>query len=74
MSEVISKSEIRNPKSASAQPVLQMRRVTKHFATPRGLPITYLIAPDGKLARQFLGPVTAHELENAIEASGGQVR
>ena len=44
------------------------------FATPRGLPITYLIAPDGKLARQFLGPVTAHELENAIEASGGQVR
>ena len=25
-------------------------------------------------ARQFLGPVTAHELENAIEASGGKVR
>ena len=46
----------------------------RDFATPRGLPITYLIAPDGKLARQFLGPVTAHELENAIEASGGQVR
>ena len=46
----------------------------RDFATPRGLPITYLIAPDGKLARQFLGPVTAHELENAIEASGGKVR
>ena len=46
----------------------------RDFATPRGLPITYLIAPDGKLARQFLGPVTAHELENAIEASGGRVR
>ena len=46
----------------------------RDFATPRGLPITYLIAPDGKLARQFLGPVTAHDLENAIEASGGQVR
>ncbi|MBE2293058.1 MAG: TlpA family protein disulfide reductase [Xanthomonadaceae bacterium] len=44
------------------------------FATPRGLPITYLIAPDGKVARQFLGPVTAHDLENAIRASGGQVR
>ena len=46
----------------------------RDFATPRGLAITYLIAPDGKLARQFLGPVTAHELETAIEASGGRVR
>jgi len=46
----------------------------RDFATPRGLPITYLIAPDGKVARQFLGPVTAHELETAIAASGGQAR
>lgn len=44
------------------------------FATPRGLPVTYLLAPDGTVARQFLGPVTAHELETAIAASGGQVR
>src|SRR5690606_22727881 len=29
------------------------------FATPRGLPMTYLIAPDGKVAKRFLGPVTA---------------
>ena len=36
MSEEISKFEIRNPKSPSAQPVLQMRRVTKIFTTPRG--------------------------------------
>lgn len=41
------------------------------FATPRGLPMTYLIAPDGKVARQFLGPVTAAELEAAIAANGG---
>ena len=41
------------------------------FDTPRGLPMTYLIAPDGKVARQFLGPVTAREIETAIEASGG---
>lgn len=41
------------------------------FDTPRGLPMTYLIAPDGKVARQFLGPVTAKEIETAIEASGG---
>lgn len=45
----------------------------KDFATPRGLPMTYLIAPDGKVARQFLGPVTAHDIEQAIEAAGGTV-
>lgn len=41
------------------------------FDTPRGLPMTYLIAPDGKVARQFLGPVTAKEIEMAIESNGG---
>ena len=41
------------------------------FETPRGLPMTYLIAPDGKVARQFLGPVTANEIETAIETNGG---
>ncbi|MCC4593495.1 TlpA family protein disulfide reductase [Xanthomonas campestris pv. cannae] len=41
------------------------------FVTPRGLPMTYLIAPDGKLAKQFLGPVTAKDIEGAIAAAGG---
>ena len=41
------------------------------FATPRGLPMTYLIAPDGKVAKQFLGPVTARDIEGAIAAAGG---
>ncbi|MCR6663025.1 MAG: TlpA family protein disulfide reductase [Luteimonas sp.] len=41
------------------------------FSTPRGLPMTYLIAPDGKVARQFLGPVTAQEIETAIANNGG---
>src|SRR5690606_7615761 len=41
------------------------------FDTPRGLPMTYLIAPDGKVARQFLGPVTAKDIETAIAGSGG---
>ncbi|MDQ2702602.1 MAG: TlpA family protein disulfide reductase [Pseudomonadota bacterium] len=36
------------------------------FETPRGLPMTYLIAPDGKVAKRFLGPVTAAEIEAAI--------
>ena len=43
----------------------------KDFATPRGLPMTYLLDPDGKVAKQFLGPVTAREIESAIAAAGG---
>jgi thiol-disulfide isomerase/thioredoxin len=41
------------------------------FATPRGLPTTYLIAPDGRIAKHFLGPVTAAEIDAAIAAAGG---
>jgi thiol-disulfide isomerase/thioredoxin len=41
------------------------------FASPRGLPMTYLIAPDGKVAKQFLGPVTAKDIDAAIAAAGG---
>lgn len=41
------------------------------FASPRGLPMTYLIAPDGSVAKQFLGPVTAKDIEGAITAAGG---
>jgi len=43
------------------------------FAVPRGLPMTYLIGPDGKVAKQFLGPVQARDIEAAIVAAGGQV-
>src|SRR5690606_28386011 len=43
------------------------------FDTPRGLPMTYLIGPDGKVARQFLGPVTAQDIEEAIASNGGPV-
>ncbi|HNR91989.1 MAG TPA: TlpA disulfide reductase family protein [Dokdonella sp.] len=38
----------------------------KDFATPRGLPTTYLIAPDGTVARHFLGPITEKDLADAI--------
>lgn len=41
------------------------------FASPRGLPMTYLIAPDGTVAKQFLGPVTAKDIEAAVAAAGG---
>ncbi len=41
----------------------------KDFATPRGLPTTYLIAPDGTVAKHFLGPITEKDLEQAIIAA-----
>ncbi|UOF13693.1 TlpA family protein disulfide reductase [Lysobacter capsici] len=41
------------------------------FDTPRGLPMTYLIGPDGKVADKFLGPVDAKKIEDAIARAGG---
>ena len=38
------------------------------FDTPNGLPMTYLIAPDGSVARKFLGPVTSAELAKMIDS------
>ncbi|MFC3552061.1 TlpA family protein disulfide reductase [Lysobacter cavernae] len=43
----------------------------KAFDTPRGLPMTYLIGPDGSIVDRFLGPVTAHDIEAAIARAGG---
>ncbi|TQD50639.1 TlpA family protein disulfide reductase [Lysobacter aestuarii] len=40
------------------------------FETPRGLPMTYLIDPSGTVADRFAGPVTAHEIEAAIDEAG----
>jgi thiol-disulfide isomerase/thioredoxin len=37
------------------------------FETPRGLPMTYLIAPDGTIAKKFLGPITSQDLAAAID-------
>ena len=39
------------------------------FDTPPGLPMTYLIAPDGRVAARHLGPVTSEELSRDIEAA-----
>ncbi len=36
------------------------------FDTPRGLPLTYLIAPDGSITQKIMGPVTRAELEKMI--------
>ena len=43
----------------------------KDFDTPRGLPMTVLVGPDGKVAKTITGPITAHDIETAIAAAGG---
>lgn len=40
------------------------------FETPRVLPATHLVAPDGRLAKSFAGPVTAADIEAVIAAHG----
>jgi thiol-disulfide isomerase/thioredoxin len=38
----------------------------KDFDTPKGLPNTYVIAPDGHVAKAFTGPITAKDLDSVI--------
>jgi thiol-disulfide isomerase/thioredoxin len=42
------------------------------FDVPRGLPTTYLIAPDGTVAKHFLGPIKERDLEQAMTAAAGK--
>jgi len=42
------------------------------FDTPRGLPMTLLFTPNGTFVQQFLGPVTAQTLEQAIAENEGK--
>ncbi|MCE3002725.1 MAG: TlpA family protein disulfide reductase [Xanthomonadaceae bacterium] len=42
----------------------------KDFDVPRGLPTTYLVDPQGRLAQRFIGPVTSAQLAKAIDAAG----
>lgn len=39
------------------------------FETPRGLPTTHLIAPDGRIAKSFMGPITSAELTAVIDGT-----
>ena len=50
--------------------IIDVYKPPADFATPAGLPMTYLIAPGGKVAKQFLGPVTARDIDAAIAAAG----
>lgn len=50
--------------------VLDLYKPPADFETPRGLPTTYLIAPDGKVAKHFVGPVTSEDLLKAMNQHG----
>lgn len=41
----------------------------KDFDVPRGLPTTYLVDPQGRLAERFIGPVTSAQLARAIDGA-----
>ena len=43
------------------------------FGIPRGLPTTFLIDPEGKVAATHLGPVTSEDLLKDIAAAGGKL-
>jgi hypothetical protein len=48
---------------------VNMDRQPADFETPRGLPTTYLIAPDGTVAKKFTGPIVADDLAAAIASA-----
>jgi thiol-disulfide isomerase/thioredoxin len=51
--------------------VLDVYSPPADFDTPRGLPMTYLISPDGRVARKYLGPVTSEALLKVVDAKPG---
>jgi len=52
--------------------IIDVNNPPPDFATPRALPTTYLIGPDGKVARQLLGPITAERIERVVAGDGDE--
>ena len=50
--------------------VLDTMNPPPDFETPRGLPMTVLVAPDGRVAKTVVGPVTIEAIEQAMASSG----
>jgi thiol-disulfide isomerase/thioredoxin len=46
--------------------ILDVYNPPKDFETPRGLPMTVVLAPGGKVVKTFLGPVTSADLSAVI--------
>jgi len=40
----------------------------KAFPPPEGLPMTYLLDPQGKVAERFVGPVTPEDIQHVVDA------
>jgi thiol-disulfide isomerase/thioredoxin len=40
------------------------------FEVPRGMPMTYLLDPQGRIAHRWLGPVTKAEIEARVDGGG----
>ena len=40
------------------------------FEVPRGMPMTYLLDPQGRIAHRWLGPVTKAEIEVRVDGGG----
>jgi len=48
--------------------IVDLMHPPEDFDPPRGLPLTYLVAPDGRLAKRFIGPISSDTLGKAIDA------
>jgi thiol-disulfide isomerase/thioredoxin len=49
--------------------IIDVYNPPEYFETPRGLPMTVLIAPGGKVSKTFLGPVTASDIEAVMSVN-----
>jgi len=65
--EVLRKALARRPVSYPIA-IVDPFELPPGIAAPRGLPMTYLIDPQGNVKREYLGPVTRADIERAIAA------
>lgn len=53
--------------------IVDLLHPPEDFEPPRGLPLTYLVAPDGRIAKRFMGPITSEMLAKTIASIGASV-
>lgn len=53
--------------------IVDLLHPPEDFEPPRGLPLTYLVAPDGRIAKRFMGPITSEMLAQTITRLGAAV-
>ncbi len=50
--------------------IVDLLHPPEDFEPPRGLPLTYLVAPDGRIAKRFMGPITSEMIAETITRVG----